>query len=96
MSRRSKTGRPYSKFIWIFSAAAIVSALFYWDQILLLYLLSILAFCGLLLVVAFSDLESRDEDLNAPASDDAADSSSDVTSTASPHVSAAALQTEKC
>jgi hypothetical protein len=100
LSRRSKTikghKRSYGKFVWFFSAAAIISALLYWNHLLLLYLLSTLAFCGLLLVVAFSDLESGDEELDAPACDDDSGSDSDVTSTVQSHVSVATLETEKC
>lgn len=44
-------------------AVAFVSALIYWEQTALLYVLSTLAMCGLLLVVAFSDLEGRDKEL---------------------------------
>ena len=67
MSRRINTpggrkGRRGS-LIWVLSAVAFVSALLYWEQAAFLYVLSTLAMCGLLLVVAFSDLESRDKEL---------------------------------
>lgn len=44
-------------------AVAFVAALLYWEQAALLYVLSTLAVCGLMLVVAFSDLEGRNEEL---------------------------------
>lgn len=37
-----------------------VTALLYWEQAALVYVLCTLALCGLLLVVAFSDLERGD------------------------------------
>ena len=63
LSRRVSTpggrkGRRGS-LIRVLSAVAFVSALLYWEQTELLYVLSTLAVCGLLLVVAFSDLEGR-------------------------------------
>jgi hypothetical protein len=42
---------------------AFVAALLYWEQTAILYVLSTLAMCGLLLVVAFSDLKGRDKEL---------------------------------
>ena len=42
---------------------AFVAALLYWEQAALLYVLSSLAVCGLLLSVAFSDREGRGEEL---------------------------------
>jgi hypothetical protein len=68
LSRENKTtlrqrgGRR--KFAWVFGATTAVCALLYWEQTELLYVLSTLAMCGLLLVVAFSDLEGRDKELN--------------------------------
>jgi hypothetical protein len=59
---RRRGGR--SKFACVFGVTAAVSALLYWEQTALLYVLSTLAMCGLLLVVAFSDLEGRDKELN--------------------------------
>ena len=53
-------------FAWVFGATAAVSAMLYWEQTALLYALSTLAMCWLLLVVAFSDLEGRDKELNRP------------------------------
>jgi Flp pilus assembly protein TadB len=59
--------RRYRKFAWIFSSSAIVIALLYWEQAAVLYVLSTLAVCALLLVVMFSNLEARDKELNQTA-----------------------------
>ena len=56
--------RRYRKFAWIFGSSAIVIALLYWEQAAVLYVLSTLAMCALLLVVAFSKLEVRDKELH--------------------------------
>jgi hypothetical protein len=48
---------------WGVGAVAFVAALLYREQAALLYVISTLAVCCLLLVVAFSDLEGRDEEL---------------------------------
>jgi Flp pilus assembly protein TadB len=47
--------RRYRTFIWIFGTSAIVIALLYWEQAALLYVLSTLAMCALLIVVMFSN-----------------------------------------
>jgi Flp pilus assembly protein TadB len=59
--------RRYRKFAWIFCSTAIVIALLYWEQAAMLYALSTLAMCALLLVVAFSNLEARDKELHQTA-----------------------------
>ncbi|HWN07934.1 MAG TPA: hypothetical protein VNO50_01370 [Pyrinomonadaceae bacterium] len=51
-------------FIWMFGVLAVVSALLYWEQAALLFVISTLAVCTLLLVVAFADLEGKDKELN--------------------------------
>jgi hypothetical protein len=51
--------RRRRKFFWLFAAAA-VCALLFGEQVAVLYVLSTLAMCGLLIVVAFSNLEARD------------------------------------
>lgn len=58
--------RRRRKFFWIFAAAA-VSALLFADQIAVLYVLSTLAMSALLIVVAFSNLEARDAQMQAAA-----------------------------
>ena len=65
-SRTSATSR-YRKFVWIFGSSAIVIALLYWEQAAVLYVLSTLALCALLLVVMFSNLEARDKELHQAA-----------------------------
>lgn len=59
--------RRYRKFAWIFGSIAIVIALLYWEQAAVLYVLSTLVLCALLLVVAFSNLEARDKELHQTA-----------------------------
>lgn len=53
LSRR----RRRRSFIWVFGVAALVVGLLYWEQVELLYLLSVLSLSGFLLVIAFSDLD---------------------------------------
>lgn len=71
MRRNSKSGisfkRRYRKFAWLFGSSAMVIALLYWEQAAVLYVLSTLAMCALLLVVAFSNLEARDKELHQTA-----------------------------
>jgi Flp pilus assembly protein TadB len=59
--------RRYRKFAWIFGASAIVIALLYWEQAAVLYVLSTLATCALLIVVMFANLEGRDRELHQAA-----------------------------
>lgn len=63
--------------IQILSAAAFVSAILYWEQTAILYVLSTLAMCGLLLVVAFSDMEGRDRELSDSTLTERADTAGD-------------------
>jgi hypothetical protein len=56
--------RRRRKFFWLFAAAA-VCALLFDEQVAFLYVLSTLALCGLLIVVAFSNLEGRDAEMQA-------------------------------
>jgi hypothetical protein len=51
--------RRRRKFFWLFAAAAVFALLFE-EQVAALYVLSTLAICGLMIVVAFSNLEARD------------------------------------
>ena len=64
--------RRRRKFFWLFAAAA-VSALLFADQIAVLYVLSTLAMVGLLIVVAFSNLEARDAEMQAATIREAGD-----------------------
>jgi hypothetical protein len=68
-NRKSRTSfkRRYRKFAWIFGSSAIVIALLYWEQAAVLYVLSTLAICALLVVVMFSNLEARDKELHKAA-----------------------------
>jgi len=75
--------RRYRKFAWIFGAAAIVIALLYWEQTAVLYVLSTLAMCTLLLVVAFSNLEARDKELHQTALENMAAQDAESTRSAS-------------
>ena len=78
MSRQNKLKlqrRRRKKFFWLFAAAA-VCALLLEEQVAVLYVLSTLAICGLLMVVAFSNLEARDAEMQAAAIREAADMSS--------------------
>ncbi|HYG09645.1 MAG TPA: hypothetical protein VD835_06705 [Pyrinomonadaceae bacterium] len=66
MARRNKIGGTRRRtFIWTGGAVVFVSAMLYWEQTALIYVLSTLAITSLLLVVAFSDLEGRDRELSA-------------------------------
>lgn len=66
-------------------AVALVAVLLYWEQTALLYVLSTLAMCGLLLVVAFSDLEGRDKELTElTRQEKTAPASGEMTSAATP------------
>ena len=60
------------RFFWLFAAAA-VSALLFDEQVAVIYVLATLAMCGLLIVVAFSNLEARDAEMQVAAIRDAAD-----------------------
>ena len=60
------------KLFWLFIAAA-MSALLYTEQAAALYVLSTLAICGLMLVVAFSNLEVRDAEMQKAAIQEDAD-----------------------
>ena len=67
--------RRRRKFFWLFAAAA-VSVLVFGEQVALLYVLSTLAMCGLLIVVAFSNLEANDAEMQAAAVGEEADNRS--------------------
>lgn len=73
------------RFIWTFGAVAFISALLYWEQAAPLYVLPTLAMCGLLLVVAFSDLEGRGKELSEPTLNDKAAPAGEMTTAASPY-----------
>ena len=58
---RISFSRRRRRFAWIFGASALVIALLYWEQTAALYVISTLAMCALMLVVAFSNLEAGKE-----------------------------------
>ncbi len=53
-------------YVWMLSGLAVVSALLYWDQIAVLYIVSTLVLTALLLAVAFSDLGRGERELPDP------------------------------
>ena len=65
--RRIRSARRQRKLLWIFGATFTISALLYWEQAGLLFVLSTLTICGLLVVVAFSNLEARDKEIHKRA-----------------------------
>jgi hypothetical protein len=74
MRRRNKIKkqrRSVRKLFWLFAAAG-VFALLLAEQAAALYVLSTLAICGLLMVVAFSNLEARDAEMHAASLKEAA------------------------
>ena len=58
-----KQRRRVRKLFWLFAAAAVL-ALLLGEQTAVLYVLSTLAVCGLMIVVAFSTLEARDAEMH--------------------------------
>jgi positive regulator of sigma E activity len=64
--------RNVRKLFWLLAAAA-VGALLFAEQVAVLYVLSTLTICGLMIVVAFSNLEARDAEMQAVAVREASD-----------------------
>jgi hypothetical protein len=54
------------KLIWLLAAAA-VCALLLEEQVAVLYVVSALAICGLMMVLAFSNLQARDAEMQTAA-----------------------------
>jgi len=67
--RKKRRGWRRRTYVWTIVSVTGVSALLYWEQVALLYLVSTVWTCVLLLRVAFSDLESRDQELSEPEID---------------------------
>ena len=67
--------RRVRKLFWLCAVAAAFALLFA-EQAAAIYVLSTLAICGILIVVAFSDLEGRDAEMQAAAIREAANDSS--------------------
>ena len=61
---KMKIRRYRRKFFWLFAAAA-VAALLFDEQVAALHVLATLAMSGLLIAVAFSNLEGRDAEMQA-------------------------------
>ena len=51
-------------YIWTLGGLAAISALIYWEQTALLFVLSTLAMCVLLMIVALANLEARDKEMH--------------------------------
>jgi len=66
--RRKWRGRTK---LYALSALIIVSALIYWEQAALLYVVSTLMICLVLLAVAFTDLEGKGQQLSRAEASDA-------------------------
>lgn len=68
--RRKWRGRTK---LYALAALIIVSALIYWEQAALLYVVSTLMICLVLFAVAFADLEGKDKQLAQAESSDASE-----------------------
>jgi uncharacterized membrane protein len=55
--KQSKYGRRTIALFWLARVAVVIGVLIYFEQIALLYVLATLVLVGLLLIVAFADLE---------------------------------------
>ena len=71
MGRRFNDGvtrkRRRVRFVCVLAASALVTSLVYFEQVEIIYVLSVLGLCGFLLVVAFSDLDRDARQAAAPA-----------------------------
>jgi hypothetical protein len=72
--------KRHGTFFWIAGTVALVIGLLYREQVALLYILSTLAMCALLMVVAFSDLKGKDAELQNNVLDKTPTSSEPATS----------------
>ena len=84
-NNKSRVGlkRRHRKFAWIVGASSVVIALLYWEQAAVLYVLSTIAICALLVIVMFSDLEGRDKELHDAALEKMASRDAESTRSAS-------------
>src|SRR5690349_23430209 len=64
--RKRRRGRA----VWVLSAVALVTGLLYFEQVEIIYVLSVLALCGFLLIVAFSDLDRGTRQAAAPTQEE--------------------------
>ena len=60
--RKRRRGRA----VWVLSAVALITGLLYFEQVEIIYVLSVLGLSGFLLVVAFSDLDRGTRQAAAP------------------------------
>lgn len=64
--KMKKQRRRRRKLFWLFAALAICALLFE-EQVAVLYVVSTLAICGLMIVAAFSNLEARAAEMQTAA-----------------------------
>ncbi|HKP69721.1 MAG TPA: hypothetical protein VJV05_10595 [Pyrinomonadaceae bacterium] len=57
-AKQSKLSRRSTAMIWLVAVAIVIGTLIYLEQISILYVLATLSLVGLLLIVAFADLEN--------------------------------------
>ena len=69
-AKQRKLSRRSTALIWLIGVAIVIGTLIYLEQISILYVLATLSLVGLLLIVAFADLENvgreNIEGLNSP------------------------------
>ena len=65
VERRGRGRSRRRTYLYALIGLTIVCALIYWEQTALLYVVSTLVVCALLLIVAFADLEGKDRELFA-------------------------------
>ena len=70
--RKRRKWRGRTK-LYALAALIVASALIYWEQAALLYVVSTLMICLLLFAVAFANLEGRDRELSQVESSDASE-----------------------
>ena len=57
-AKQGKLSRRSTALIWLIGVAIVIGTLIYLEQIAILYVLATMSLVGLLLIVAFSDLEN--------------------------------------
>lgn len=82
-------------YIWTLSGLGIISGLIYWEQTALLFVLSTVAMCVLLILVGIADLEGRDKELHKEADSPKAATENNPTKNSSVPVSAASLDRKR-
>ncbi|HMJ08901.1 MAG TPA: hypothetical protein VK468_07840 [Pyrinomonadaceae bacterium] len=61
-NKTPRLSRRAIAFLWALAVAIVISAIIYYEQIALLYVLATLTLVALLLIVAFADLENVGRD----------------------------------